>query len=67
MAEYIERETAEKVASQYGCTNGSTLGRHKCTCVKCGEVKEICCTVGGKPWCKDCFDKAMGWKEEQDG
>lgn len=28
MAEYIEREAAEKVASKYGCGNGSTLGRH---------------------------------------
>lgn len=28
MAEYIEREAAEKIASQYGCTNGSALGRH---------------------------------------
>ncbi len=28
MAEYIERESAEKIASQYGCTNGVTLGRH---------------------------------------
>ena len=28
MAKYIEREAAEKVASKYGCGNGSTLGRH---------------------------------------
>lgn len=28
MAEYIEREAVEKVASQYGCDNGSVLGKH---------------------------------------
>lgn len=28
MAEYIEREKAEKVASKYGCTSGETLGTH---------------------------------------
>ena len=28
MAEYIERSEAEKVASRYGCTNGSALGVH---------------------------------------
>lgn len=28
MAEYIEREAAKKIASQYGCANESTLGRH---------------------------------------
>ena len=28
MAEYIEREAAEKVAEKYGCTNGSALGIH---------------------------------------
>lgn len=28
MAEYIEREAAEKVAEKYGCTNGSTIGIH---------------------------------------
>lgn len=29
-------------------------------CVKCGEEKEICCTVDGEPWCEDCFGKALG-------
>lgn len=28
MAEYIEREAAEKVASRYGCTNGVVIGKH---------------------------------------
>lgn len=28
MAEYIEREAAQKVAERYGCTNGAALGRH---------------------------------------
>lgn len=28
MAEYIEREAAQKVAERYGCTSGATLGRH---------------------------------------
>lgn len=28
MAEYIEREAAQKVAERYGCTNGATLGIH---------------------------------------
>lgn len=34
------------------------------TCAKCGQEKEIACTVDGKPWCEDCFDKAMGWEYE---
>ena len=28
MAEYIDREAAEKVAERYGCTYGAALGRH---------------------------------------
>lgn len=24
------------------------------------KIKEMVCTVDGKPWCEDCFDKAMG-------
>ena len=32
----------------------------KAKCSKCEEIKEIACTVDGKPWCEDCFDKAMG-------
>lgn len=35
-------------------------------CAKCGEVKEIVCTVDGKLWCEDCFDKAMGWEAEHE-
>lgn len=33
----------------------------KAKCSKCEEIKEIACTVDGKPWCEDCFDRAMGW------
>ena len=33
-------------------------------CVKCEEIKEIVCTVDGKPWCENCFDKAMVWEDE---
>ena len=32
-------------------------------CAKCGEEKEIVCTVDGKAWCEGCFDKAMGCRE----
>ena len=28
-------------------------------CSKCGEAKEVCCLIDGKPWCGDCFDKAL--------
>ena len=28
MADYIDREAAEKVAERYGCTYGASLGRH---------------------------------------
>lgn len=35
-------------------------------CAKCGEVEEIVCTVDGKLWCEDCFDKAMGWEAEHE-
>ena len=31
-----------------------------------GEIKEIACTVDGKPWCEDCFDRAMGWEDEHE-
>lgn len=34
--------------------------KHKVRCAKCRKIKEIVCTVDGKPWCEDCFDKAMG-------
>ncbi len=33
---------------------------HKVRCAKCGKIKEMVCTVDGKPWCEDCFNKAMG-------
>lgn len=35
----------------------------KSTCAKCGEVKEICCSVDGQPWCEDCFEKALSGKD----
>ena len=35
-------------------------------CAKCGETKEIVCTVDGEPWCEECFDKAMGWEDEHE-
>jgi len=35
--------------------------KHEVKCAKCGEIKEIICTVDGKPWCEDCLDRAMGW------
>lgn len=40
--------------------------KHKVRCAKCGKIKEMVCTVDGKPWCEDCFDKAMesGTKHE---
>ena len=46
------------------CPNcGARMGqenKHKVRCAKCGKIKEMVCTVDGKPWCEDCFDKAMG-------
>lgn len=35
--------------------------KHEVKCAKCGKIKEIICTVDGKPWCEDCLDRAMGW------
>ena len=32
-------------------------------CSKCGEVKEVCCLIDGKPLCEDCFDKAISVKD----
>ena len=45
------------------CSYGTRMGqenKHKVRCAKCRKIKEIVCTVDGKPWCEDCFDKAMG-------
>ena len=45
------------------CSYGVRMGqedKHEVKCAKCGEIKEIICTVDRKPWCEDCFDKAMG-------
>ena len=45
------------------CSYGIRMGqenKHKVRCVKCRKIKEIVCTVDGKPWCEDCFNKAMG-------
>lgn len=45
------------------CSYGSRMSqenKHKVRCAKCRKIKEIVCTVDGKPWCEDCFDKAMG-------
>jgi DNA replicative helicase MCM subunit Mcm2 (Cdc46/Mcm family) len=47
----------------YCPTCGSRMSqenKHKVRCAKCGKIKEMVCTVDGKPWCEDCFDKAMG-------
>lgn len=47
----------------YCPTCGSRMSqenKHKARCAKCGKIKEMVCTVDGKPWCEDCFDKAMG-------
>ena len=45
------------------CSYGSRMSqenKHKVRCEKCRKIKEIVCTVDGKPWCEDCFDKEMG-------
>lgn len=47
----------------YCPTCGTRMGqenKHKVRCAKCGKIKEMVCTVDGKPWCEDCFNKAMG-------
>lgn len=46
------------------CSYGARMDKedkHEVKCAKCGEIKEIICTVDGKPWCEDCLDRAMGW------
>ena len=45
------------------CSYGTRMdkeAKHEVRCAKCGEIKETICTVDGKPWCENCFDKAMG-------
>ena len=52
-----------KISETDYCSYGVRMGqedKHEVKCAKCGEIKEIICTVDGKPWCEDCFDKAMG-------
>ena len=49
------------------CSYGTRMGqenKHKVRCAKCRKIKEIVCTVDGKPWCEDCFDKAMGCEDQ---
>lgn len=53
-----------KISETDYCSYGVRMGqedKHEVKCAKCGEIKEIICTVDGKPWCEDCFDRAMGW------
>ena len=52
-----------KISETDYCSYGVRMGqedKHEVKCAKCGEIKEIICTVDGTPWCEDCFDKAMG-------
>ena len=51
------------------CSYGVRMGqedKHEVKCAKCGEIKEIICTVDGKPWCEDCFDRAMKCEDEHE-
>lgn len=53
-----------KISETDYCSYGVRMGqedKHEVKCAKCGEIKEIICTVDGKPWCEDCLDRAMGW------
>ena len=52
-------EISETDYCSYG-TRMSQENKHKVRCTKCRKIKEMVCTVDGKPWCEDCFDKAMG-------
>lgn len=38
----------------------------KAKCAKCGQEKEIVCTVDGDPLCEECFDKAMEWEDKHE-
>ena len=51
------------------CSYGVRMGqedKHEVKCAKCGEIKEIIFTVDGKPWCEDCFDRAMKCEDEHE-
>lgn len=56
MAEYIEREAAEKVAEKYGCTNGSALGIHSglADCIAFEIAKLPAADVSPVVRCKEC-------------
>ena len=56
MAEYIEREAAEKVAEKYGCTNGSALGIHSglADCIVFEIAKLPAADVSPVVRCKEC-------------
>lgn len=56
MAEYIEREAAEKVAAKYGCTNGATIGKHSgiADCIAFEIAKLPAAEVVPVVRCKDC-------------
>lgn len=69
MKEYIERAHLLKILGMMIAICGTRMdkeNKHKVRCAKCGKIKEMVCTVDGKPWCEDCFDKAMesGTKHE---
>ena len=56
MAEYIEREAAEKVADKYGCTNGATIGIHSglADCIAFEIAKLPAADVVPVVRCKEC-------------
>ena len=58
-----------KISETDYCSYGVRMGqedKHEVKCAKCGEIKEIICTVDGKPWCEDCFDRAMKCEDEHE-
>ena len=58
-----------KISETDYCSCGVRMGqvdKHEVKCAKCGEIKEIICTVDGKPWCEDCFDRAMKCEDEHE-
>ena len=58
-----------KISETDYCSYGVRMGqedKHEVKCAKCGEIKEIICTVDGKPWCDDCFDRAMKCEDEHE-
>ena len=67
--EHYEKRCAELARAAWNRRAGEEEAddRFKITevCAKCGQEKEIACTVDGSPWCEDCFFAALGLEDEE--